>query len=294
VNNPLVPQLRPDKNGKLVTRHVADVTASASLSSPLPAPVLTVTPQAPEKTEKELHKEAYEALAARLVGDADEDKRSKYNDVRAALSWFNSTLLQNLNDMLDHKPPYQTQSDKASSAVFLLTSGKSFTVAMSASVYDIGNKCADAGMTNIISPDGLSRDYFHRPNYSSNIRDSHIKDFRAAYLATVLELDEDEHANGKGDYYRELEKLSDSLDDVINALPVFKTIMDDDDRYYMMDDGILTINEISKHLSNRSQEEVQRVASFIKERGKDLNSYDEFVIDEMLDNTEAAVGNGWL
>jgi hypothetical protein len=165
---------------------------------------------------------------------------------------------------------------------------------MSASVYDIGNKCADAGMTNIISPDGLSRDYFHRPNYSSNIRDSHIKDFRAAYLATVLELDEDEHANGKGDYYRELEKLSDGLDDVINALPVFKTIMDDDDRYYMMDDGILTINEISKHLSNRSQEEVQRVASFIKERGKDLNSYDEFVIDEMLENTEAAVGNGWL
>jgi hypothetical protein len=292
VNNPLVPQLRPDKNGKLVTRHVVDSTVPTGSSSSLPAPVLTASPPAPEKTEKELHKEAYEALAARLVGDADEDKRSKYNDVRAALSWFNTTLLQNLNDMLDNKPPYQTQAD--SSAVFLLTSGKSFTVAMSASVYDIGNKCADAGMKNIISPDGLSRDYFNRPNYSSNIRDSHIKDFRAVYLATVLELDEDEHANGKGDYYRELEKLSDSLDDVINALPVFKTIMDDDDHYYMMEDGILTINEISKHLRNRSQDEVQRVASFIKERGKDMGSYDEFVIDEMLENTEAAVGNGWL
>lgn len=294
MNNPLVPQLRPDKNGKLVTRHVADVTASTALSSPLPAPVLTVTPPAPEKTEKELHKEAYEALARKIVGDANEDTRSKYNDVRAGLSWFNTTILQNINEMLDNKPPFQTQVNKPTSISYLMTSGKGFNVAMVASVLDVGKACAGAGFEHLDSPDELCKKFFHRPNYSMNIRETNIKDFRTAYLAAVLELDEDDHSHGKMDYYRELGNMSDNLDETINALPVLKAIMKDDSHYYMLDDGIVSVLEISRHLRKRSEDEVLRVAAFIDERGKDMDSYDPFVIDEMLENTEAAVGNGWL
>lgn len=293
MNNPLVPQLRADKNGKLVTRHMADATAPTPLSAALPAPVL-VTPPVPEKTEKELHKDAYEALALRLVGNADEDSRSQYTEVRASLSWYNSTILQNINEMLENKPPFQTQINKPSSIVYLLTSGKGFPVAMAASVLDIGKACADAGFEYFTSPDELSREYFSRPNYSMHIRDTNIKDFRAAYLASVLELDEADHTHGKMDYYRELGNMSESLDETINALPVLKAIMKDDSHYYMLDEGIVSVLEISRHLGKRSEDEVLRVAAFIDERGKDMDSYDTHVIDEMLENTEAAVGNGWL
>lgn len=295
MTNPLVPQLRADKNGKLVTRHVNENKTSGSLSSALPAPALAVTKTEPEKSEKEIHKETYEALAKRLLESVDvtpDDSRLK--NVGASLSWFNSALLANINSILDEKPSYRTQLASVGSITHLLTTGKGLHVGMTASVHDLATACVAVGLENIVSPDELARKFLRRPTYSLFIKDSNIKDFRAAYLAHVLELDEDEHADGKLDYYRHLERFSDKLDDVVHALPVLKTILEGEDSRYMLEEGIANVMEVVDHLSEFSDDEVLRVQSFIGERGDELNSYDTEIIDEMLKNTEASVGNGWL
>lgn len=297
MTNSLIPQLRADKNGKLVTRHVSDASASEASTTSIPAPSLSSAQAAPEKTEKELRIEASKAFAKRIIDElAGEPNEDKLKNLEAPLSWFTMAQIENLNTILDEKPTY-TRFTSAWSVSHYLTSGRSIPLALIASIHDIAQSCIDAGFSGHLysgSADKFAETYLKRPIYSSYLKESNVKDFRAAYLSQMLELDESAHSDGPMDYYRHMQTFSDNIDDVLHALPVLKGIMDDDDHMYMLEEGIVNVLEISEHLSKLSEQEVLRVRSFLDERGSELNSYDTEVIDEMLKNTESSVGNGWL
>jgi len=291
MTTPLVPQLRADKNGKLVTRHMVDVGASTPLSSTLPAPSLTVGQQAPDKTEKEMHKEMCEELALRLFGVADDDPKSPYSHAVGALSWIKTPLLENINDALDNPPKYRTIISNRNNLSHHLNNDKGFAVALAASVHDIGTALSNAGFEDFRSPESFCDEYFHRPTIKY-VKDTNIEEFRVVYLANALELDEDRHPDGKMAYYRELGQLAEKLDDVIKALPVLHTIIKDSDNL-MIDDGIMDILMISEHVSTHSDAEKERICAYIESRDE-MHVYDPELVDEMLAVTTPAMTTGWL
>lgn len=291
MNNPLIPQLRPDKNGKLVTRHVTDVSATSSLSSSLPAPSLATPAPTPEKTEKELAQEMRVALADRFYGDVKDEQELVYKNCLSGLSWLKLNMLENMIDALDDPPKYSTDLGRGNVMRHELSKGQVFPIIMQASVHDIGTALAEAGFQNLASPKNICSSHFADARHSW-VSEEQIEDFRTAYLSTILELDEDVHTQGKMSYYRYLESMKNELDDVIKVLPIFHVIISDEDNY-MLDDGIEKVLEISKHASKYSPDEIVRIATFIRER-EDRYSYEPELIDDMLANTESAVSTGWL
>lgn len=294
VTNPLVAQLRADKNGKLVTRHVADKTASTAPSVALPAPALTTGPEAPEKSDKEVAKEMREALARKLYGDFQTDDDEDYRNALSSLSWFKTSLLENLNDIVDNKPVYQTQLHTQGSLKHLLSSGRGFGVAMEASVHDIATAVHNAGFRDIGSPSQIAEDYFGRSAIMSIkfIRDSHTDDFRIWYLATALQMNEDQWGDGKLSHYRMITSLEANFDDIIKSLPVLSAIINDKENY-MIDDGVNDIVAISRHVALHSDDEIARIAEFVTLR-HETHVYDPEMVDEMLETPAQPLTNGWL
>jgi hypothetical protein len=66
-----------------------------------------------------------------------------------------------------------------------------------------------------------------------------------------------------------------------------------DDSNYMFDESIEDIVAASIHAARHSDEDIQRIAGFVKERN-DLSHYDTDLIDEMLTTESSSLGSGVL
>ena len=195
MNNPLIPQLRQDKNGKLVTRHVADKTLLAGPARILPAPSAPSPQETPAKTAKELKDEALDSLMELVFPDSGKETQ-KVKNARATASWFRMEHFEALTKIINKENRYV--SYLGNGLAHKLSTGKGFDAAMEASVFDLANALHDAGFGGVV-PTQLSDSYFGDAG-TLYIKDSHISDFRMHYLATVLELKNYDSGIGKMEY----------------------------------------------------------------------------------------------
>lgn len=288
MSNPLIPQLRADKNGKMVTRHVSDKSASTSKVKPLPAPLHPAHHEAPVKTEKELKQEACKTLVE-LVSRGFSASEKEVDTAMAVASWLRLEQLQTLS----HIAEYQNRPFAPSTGAIWneLRGGRSFHLGMAASTYELSERLHQTGFHGLGTPLIMASSYFGAVS-AKYIKDSNISDFRLHVLANALDLENYETNDGKFEHYRQLANLNSHYDEVVKALPVLFEIMSDYDNH-ILDDSIEDIVAASIHAARHTEPEIERIAAFVRDR-KDMDHYDTDLIDEMLKTEASSMSSGVL
>lgn len=293
MNNPLVPQLRADKNGKLVTRHVIDSSGTPDSGTSLPAPSLTSAPAAPEKTERQIAQDKRDKLmeCALILYGYTPDALSLRNS-EARFSFMPAHLLDTIDSMLKETPVYDTRGVLGNDLRSKIVRGDTFGAMLTAGSHELNVTLHQAGfeVQHSVSP----KKYFG-PSTPTVLRDSQVKDFNTWLLATHLGFgDAGTFDEGPLAHYRGMSEMADHFDEVLKALPVLAPMVHDEDNY-MLEYGFEDIVRIAKHVAAHSETEIEKIALYVKNH-PESSAYYEDEVDEMLADTEGtdSLTSGWL
>lgn len=100
MNNPLVPELRADKNGKLVTRHVKTDTSTSGASNALPAPLMKDSDAPHKKNIAYLHSTIDLILG---TGAYDDIPLNSVQSLKEHVSTFSPSVSQALKTLMEEK-----------------------------------------------------------------------------------------------------------------------------------------------------------------------------------------------
>jgi hypothetical protein len=274
----LIPQKRPDKNGKLVTRHVrADLPAPSGAGS-IPAPQLSP-----------LTRSAGEGLSRRSIQELMEGIGRSLSKADASMTYDTMELLEGTKAVEPRRSlleaMYEATDGIDSAGAKMLMSGfeiyrhttqarNASCLELSARAYRFARRVEDA-MPD--SPDGFDNYVFARklglfakdffPNdisYGSDPDD--VVDLEGAYLLGRLYLNAPSKFNTEGAYYRALRKVRDRFDELEGVLPLLLAARSLDDKSH---DSLDAIFALAKELSEVCPAEKSRsIAGIIMERGE--------------------------
>ena len=285
-----MPQLRADKNGKLVTRHVIDPSAVSSSSTGLPAPSV----KSAEQTERELINEKRasiieRACAGRSVPVTEQEQRN----AEACFSWIPPRYLDTISSLMDESPAYDKYGRIPSSLRHAISQGYAFEAMIIAGSHPLYSDLHAAGFDQFRHTVPV-KEYFGS-TLPRVFKESHVRDFNVWLIASHLGFsDPGTFSDGPIAHYRAMLEVDAHYDEVIKALPVLAPMVDDDSGY-LLEYGFEDVIRISVHAASHSDTEIERIAHYVKHM-MDSDAYDEEIVDAMLAATSDApsLTTGWL
>lgn len=284
----LTPQVRPDKNGKLVTRHIKTDAAAGRTGLVMPAPTLA----APVKkvNREELINEVAEIVAAPPANPTRYTKTPSLKSVTSSLSEFkDEATIASIGDALNdpESSPF-LHSLITSSFYYAEPNLEGFLKAaisvdrMYATIEHYGNQLPSAlnsDVSNLFSQMG-----FKERDFKGEVTDEHIGYFQATLIANKLGI----HERGfpvKNTYYRQIEMIRENMERIVPALPVLVRVMGRDvykDKYADIE-NVLQYVDASGHAP-------KDIGDVMLER----NTHDFALVKEVLDNGVRSMSSGVL
>lgn len=234
MNSSLTAQVRPDKNGKLVTRHVKPDAAGGHTASSMPAPKL-VSVKSKKVSRETMISEVAEVIAAPPANPTRFTKTPSLRGVTSSLEEFkDDAMIRLVGDTLNdpESSPY-LKSLIASSFYYDEQNLEAYLKAV-ISVDGIYSTLSHYGdqMPSALTSDTsnlFSSMGFKEREFKGEMTDEHIGYFKATLIANKLGIQPGGYPI-KNIYYRQIEMIKEDLDRIVPALPVLVPVLSRD--YY--------------------------------------------------------------
>lgn len=289
MTSPLIPQLRPDKNGKLVTRHVKTDTAGGGAASRIPAPkMMTASKKGP--TREQAIDDLAQIISEPPANPTRFTNTPSLRNVTLSLQDFkDDSMFQKITDAMES--PESSRFLKG-----LITAGFYYQeprlegylkAAIDLdSIYTACQKYGDqmpsqfqSDFSNMFSEMG-----FKESEFKGEITDEHIAYMKATMIANKLGIH-----NSRGMinniYYKQIESIKDDLDRIVPALPVLVPVLSRD--YYK--ESYSDIVEVMDEMDKLGHDPID-IGDTMAERGL----HDLGLVNEILNNGVKAVSSGVL
>lgn len=288
MTSPLTPQIRPDKNGKLVTRHVKTDAAAGRTAAAMPAPKLA--PADSKDTRKQLINEVAEIIASPPANPTRFTKTNSLQSVKRDLEEFkDESFVRALGDALSDPERsrylkalvdsafYHDEDNRENYLKAVLSVDQMFVT-----IEKYGGQlpfAMSSDTSNLFSSMG-----FKSHEFREEITDEHISYFQSTLIAQKLGI----QPSGfpvKNIYYKQVELIRENLDAIVPALPVLvRTIGSDYSKQTFAD-----IAEVLERIeeSVNSPDDIADV--MVERQTKDFD-----LVNEVLNNGVKAVSSGVL
>jgi hypothetical protein len=289
MTSPLTPQKRPDKNGKLVTRHVKTEASAGRTGVVLPAP--TLAPAGGKKVSREqIINEVAEIISSPPANPTRFTKTNSLQSVVAKLKEFkDDAFISELGAALNDPERAQYLKALVDGAFYYdEPSMENYLKAvlsvdrMFVTMEKYGEQLPFAmasDTSNLFSEMG-----FKDHEFKGEMTDEHIGYFKSTLIAKKLGI----QPSGfpvKNIYYKQIELIKDNLDAIVPALPVLVPVMGRD--YYK--ETYADIAEVLERIeeSGNSPEDIGDV--MMQRHTKDFG-----LVNEILNNGVKSVSSGVL
>ena len=280
MNSSLTAQVRPDKNGKLVTRHVKTDAAGGRTAPSMPVPKLASA--GPKRvTRDELIDEVANIIAAPPANPTRYTKTPSLRSVMSTLESFeDDSVIELIADAMKdpERSPYTksliTSSfhyGEPSMEAFMKLALNTDKIYMTIETYG-GDMHAqmNSDFSNLSASMGFKNNAFKGP-----VTDEHVDYFKATLIANKLGIQESAFPI-KNVYYRQIEMIKENFDRIVPALPVLVPVLSRD--YY-----------------KESYDDIANVLGHIETSGHDPKDIGDVMVErhtQDLDLVEEILGNG--
>jgi hypothetical protein len=289
MTTPLTPQVRPDKNGKLVTRHVKTDAVGGRSASSMPAPTLGTA------TVKKVNRKKMIEDLAQIICEppASPNRFTNTPSLRSVTS-----SLEEFKDDAMIKAVSDAMNDPESSRYLkgLIVSGFYYgedklegylKVAISvdkmfATMEAYGGQLPsslNSDVSNLFSEMG-----FKEREFKEEITDEHVGYFQATLIANKLGI-RNSRSQINNVYYKQIESIRENMDRIVPALPVLVPVLSRDYYKETYKDIVDVLDTI-----DRSGHDPVDIGNVMIERG----TQDFGLVEEILGNGVKSVSSGVL
>jgi hypothetical protein len=285
----LTPQVRPDKNGKLVTRHIKADASGGRTGASMPAPKLGFAP-VKEVSREEMIDDLAQIISEPPAVPTRYTNTPSLRSVTSSLTEFkDDAMIKTVSDaMSDPESSKYLKGLIISSFYYDESKLEGFLkVAISvdkmfATMEAYGGQLPsslNSDVSNLFSEMG-----FKEQEFKDEITDEHVGYFQATLIANKLGI-----RNNRGQinniYYKQIESIRENLERIVPALPVLVPVLSRDYYKETYKDIVDVLDTI-----DRSGHDPVDIGNVMIERG----TQDFGLVEEILGNGVKSVSSGVL